>query len=551
MGDMRWTVVWIAGMLLLAGNFAGCRGDSDLIDTVATPIAAAVNRVRIADPYYDKKVHLKTDVFYRANEYRRTWLGKRRPDKLFDAFVEEVKQSEAYGLVPRDYCITEIEAAVNALYDKRKRKRAASEISALDISITASFFLFTTHLIEGRIRVAGAPEFFWEKGMPLENDIAMRLRMVSPADLRREIGNLQPDDPQYAKLQKALKEYRALQEGDTTAAVPANISLKPGDSSKVVPTIRRKLELTDGVKGRWSPSGVYDDDLAEAVRRFQRRHGLAEDAILDRETLRLLNVRIRDKAELIALNLERLRWHPRPAFRRDQIVINVPEFVLRVYRNKTEKLNMRVVLGAEFTPTPVFHDTLKYIVFSPTWMVPRSIFEKEFLPKLQDDPFHFDTERFRFYKDGAEIDPLFESWMDEELEVERYAVIENPGDRNSLGRVKFIMPNDFSVYLHDTPADRLFNRENRALSHGCVRLEKPVDLALYLLEDQLAWNEKSVTQAMRSGRPLKVDLEKPVAVHIVYRTVWIDEGNEVHFRRDIYGHDQRQMKQLQELLTGL
>jgi murein L,D-transpeptidase YcbB/YkuD len=226
---------------------------------------------------------------------------------------------------------------------------------------------------------------------------------------------------------------------------------------------------------------VYDESLAEDFKKFQARYGLEPDGVIDAKTIAYLNIPVKEKAELIALNLERLRWLPHIQGEKDEIVINVPEYMMRVYRNNNETLTMRVVLGAEYTPTPVFHDTLKYIVFSPTWIVPKSIIENEFIPKLKSDPEHFDPERFKFYKNKKEINPIEEDWQDEDLDVSAYGVVENPGDANSLGDVKFIMPNDYSIYLHDTPADMLFSREERALSHGCIRLEKPVDFARYHL----------------------------------------------------------------------
>ena len=536
---MKWPALLIIGVFILGFNFSRCGGDSDLIDTVACPILPAVNKIRVAENYYNKKVQLKTRIFYRAHEYKRVWLKKRRPEKIYDAFVEEVKESGKYGFVPAAYHIEELGKAVEQLYDNRKRTNA--DISELDIRITASFFLFTTHLIEGRVRHPGARKFYWERGMPLENDIALLLKMESVSDLRKEIDGLHPKDPQYKRLQRALKEYRELHDADTFPPIPARIDVKPGASNNAVPLVRKKLALTGYNSHDAEASIAYDDKLVEAVKLFQRCHGLEPDGILDSETVRFLNVPLKQKAELIALNLERLRWRPHLQGDKDEIVINVPEYMLRVYKNNRERLEMRVVLGAEYNPTPVFQDTLKYLVFSPTWSVPRSIFEKEFLPKLQDDPEHFSAERFRFFKTGSEIDPAREDWKDEEINVAQYRVVENPGNANALGKVKFIMPNDYSVYLHDTPAGQLFGREERALSHGCIRLEKPADLAAYLLSDQKDWNEGKIREAMESGKPLTVDLEKPYPVYIVYRTAWVGDDDRVHFREDIYGHDQRHL----------
>ena len=547
---MKWMGLWIGGFLLLLGfSLTKCTGDQEVVDTVASSFTAAVNALHIADPYYHKKVLLKTRLYYGAHENARAWLKKRRPDKLFSAFVTEVKRSEEYGFVPDDYDIEGLEEAVHQVYDKRRRKRTPGEISNLDLRITASFFLFTTHLIEGRIRFAGAREFLWRKGMPLDNDIALLLKMESAGDLRREIEDLQPEDPQYKRLQKALKAYRDLAKIDSFAPISTSIKLEPGEVHDDVPLVRKKLYLREGIKGS-DTSRLYDDRLAEMIKHFQERHGLEPDGILDRQTAVFLNMPIARKSEVIALNLERLRWRPHLKGEKEEIVINVPEYMLRIYENNREKMAMRVVLGSQYNPTPVFHDTLKYIVFSPTWMVPNSIFKEEFLPKLRDDPFHFDTNRFRFYKDGVEIDPIFEAWRDEELDASQYSVVENPGEANSLGNVKFIMPNDFSVYLHDTPADKLFNLEKRALSHGCIRLEEPVEFAKYLLRDHKGWSDKKIKEAMQSPKPVQVDLEKPYPVYIIYRTAWVDDDGRLHFRGDIYGHDSRQLANLQQKLAG-
>lgn len=548
---MRFTGALVGGIFLLGFfGFSGCQNDGNVIDTVASPIAPAVRELLVKQKYYNEKVALKTSVFYRAHEYKRAWLNKRRPDKMFDAFVKEVQESAKYGFEPDDYHIDELQEAVDALYDDRKRTSA--DISNLDIRVTASFFLFTTHLLEGRIRVPGAQEFLWEKGEPLENDIALLLKMESASDLRKELDDLHPHHPQYERLQKALERYRALAEQDTISAISTKIKLKPGESHNDIPKVRRKIELMD-TKVAESPSPTrYDEALVKAVRQFQERHGLKPDGILDAKTAVLLNVPIKQKAEVIALNLERLRWYPQIKGDKEEIVINVPEFMLRVYRNNREKMKMRVVLGAEYTPTPVFHDTLKYIVFSPTWIVPKSIFETEFLPRLQEDSFHFSTERYKFYKKGREIDPTEEDWMDEELDTSGYRIVENPGEANSLGKVKFIMPNDHSIYLHDTPADHLFEREERAYSHGCIRLEEPMELAKYLLRDQNEWGEKKIRQAMEKGEPVQVNLEKIYPVYIVYRTAWVDDNDQVYFFKDIYGHDQRHLDSLQKTtLAGL
>jgi murein L,D-transpeptidase YcbB/YkuD len=201
---MKWTSgVFLFVLMALGVIFSKCGGGGNAIDTVATPIAATVDKIKIAEKYYNDRVQLKTQIFYRANENKRTWLNKGRPNDLYKAFIKEVKESPRYGFHVEDYRIDSLQKDVEALYDNRKRTE--DDLSKLDIRITSVFFLFTTHLLEGRVRYPGAREFFWEKGMPLENDIAMLIKMESGADLRKEIAALHPRDPQYVKMQEAYQ----------------------------------------------------------------------------------------------------------------------------------------------------------------------------------------------------------------------------------------------------------------------------------------------------------------------------------------------------------
>jgi L,D-transpeptidase YcbB len=535
----------LVGIPVVVGlfSFSGCTRPeySEYIDTVASPVQPVARKVKIHVAYYQNKVTHKTSSYYHDNGNRKTWLGQRGPAKMYKAFVNEVMESYRYGMNPDDYNIGQLEKEVEQLYENRKRTE--KEISNLDIRITASFFLFTTHLLEGRIRKAGAPDFIWRKGLPKEDDVSLLLGMESATDLRKEIDKLHPRDPQYDRLRKALKEYKDFSQADTSGRISLKRKIKPGEQDELIPDIRKKLQVADLKQGDAAESLEYDDQMATAIKKFQQRHGLEDNGIVDSETVKWLNFSLKQKAELIALGLERLRWRPHINFDDDQIIVNVPEYMLRVYRNKRKDLEMKVILGSDFNATPIFYDTLKYIVFSPTWNVPNSILEEEFLPNLQQDPEYYSAD-FKFLKKGEEIDPAEVDWTDEDLDAKEYRVVQDPGKLNALGHVKFVMPNNFNIYLHDTPADGLFRRDERALSHGCIRLEKPVELAEYLLKENPEWDREKIGEAMSGEEPKTVRLKAPMPVNIVYRTVWVDEDNVVHFREDIYGHDLRQIAQL-------
>jgi len=204
---------------------------------------------------------------------------------------------------------------------------------------------------------------------------------------------------------------------------------------------------------------------------------------------------------------------------------------------------MRVIVGAQATSTPVFTDTLRSLVFSPTWNVPVSIIKGEIIPHLLQNPEYYTNKNYRFYKGGNEIDPALEDWTT--ANPNAYTVMQLPGGDNALGRVKFVMPNHMSIYMHDTPNHRLFTKSYRALSHGCVRLDEPARLAEYLLQDQYGWTSERVKKAMIGEQPQTIILKKPYRIQLEYRTVWVDEAGLVNFREDIYGHDRRQLERLQ------
>ncbi len=518
--------------------------DELYIDSTATPVSALVKDINVDRPYYNKKVREKTISFYRKNNNKTRWLEFNAPTSFYKTYVNAIEDAEKYGLNPDHYDLKNIRKDVDELYDKKERE--AEDIARLDVRVTASVFLFTTHLLEGRIRYAGFGDAIWSKHKPAEDDIELLLTITS-GKLSDVFEALHPEHEQYEKLRKALKRYREFDNEFEIKLTAAAKTINPGDSDRSIPSIRRRLSLTDCKPYSPDDSLKYDDKLVDAMKQFQRRHGLEPDGVIGETTRQYLNQSLSHKADLIELNLERLRWRPKK-YGPDYISINIPEYMLRVYKNGRQKMEMRVVLGSEYNSTPVFSDTIEYIVFSPTWNVPASITEEEFVPKLKEDPERLDPNRFIVYKNGEKVDPSDVDWEDDDLNLDEFRIVENPGEMNSLGHVKFMLPNQYNVYLHDTPAERLFRENKRAYSHGCIRLEKPVDLARFLLaENDIRWNDDEIKEALSREEPQDVPLEKKYPVEIEYRTVWIDDNGLVNFREDIYDHDKRQLALLKKL----
>jgi murein L,D-transpeptidase YcbB/YkuD len=284
------------------------------------------------------------------------------------------------------------------------------------------------------------------------------------------------------------------------------------------------------------------------VARFRVRHGLPADSVADPPTIGAMNVPVGDRIRQIEINLDRYRWLP-AEFTRRYVLVNIPEFRLYAYDDGKPKFEQRVIVGDQYqNATPVFADSMTYVVFRPEWNVPTSILVREILPKLRDD------DQYDLAAQGLEVvdstgkvvkDPSEIDWDDVDTADLRYRVRQKPGPVNALGRIKFMFPNRFNIYLHDTPSRKLFERERRALSHGCVRVEDPVQLAGFVLDRQDGWDEGRIEQALDDSAEgsRMVSLEKPLPVYLLYLTAFVREG-QVQFRNDPYGKDRRALARL-------
>lgn len=389
----------------------------------------------------------------------------------------------------------------------------------LELHLTVEFFRFADRHYNGYFR-RDLRELGWF--IPRAKKDLSRLA-DSLAAGTMDLAAYEPLHPQYQQLKAHLPRYHALAETAWPAlALPARRSrVTPGDSLAVVADISRRLEqLGDLVQT--DSSGRYDSTLVAAVRRFQARHGLSEDGVIGPAVLRALNVPPAERLRTMLVNMERLRWVPdeQPA---NLLLVNIPEFRLHVYEAGEEVLGMRVVVGTAAKSTVVFSDTVSMVVFSPTWTVPREIIQEEILPAMAADPGYLAKQNMEIFG-GTPEQPL---------------IRQRPGANNALGRVKFLFPNSYAIYMHDTPERQLFARDQRAFSHGCIRLAEPRALAEYLLRRDSTWTPERMTAAMLGGKETLVPLTERPPVRIVYFTAWADREGRLNFRDDVYGHDQR------------
>jgi murein L,D-transpeptidase YcbB/YkuD len=293
-----------------------------------------------------------------------------------------------------------------------------------------------------------------------------------------------------------------------------------------VTAIKKRLRATGDYASN-DTSAVYSDSLAAAIRSFEERNGLEADGMMDDSLLAELNVPAEKRMQQILVNMNRLLWMP-PLPDSNRIQVNIPSFMLYAYEGSNKVFEMPVIVGKEGSGTVMFNDTISQIVFSPSWNLPESIVRDEILPKMKKDPGYLKKNHMEIVSRNGDIPTIRQL----------------PGADNAMGRVKFLFPNSFDIYLHDTPQKDLFARKDRAQSHGCIRVADAAQLAQYLLRDQQEWSNEKISAAMNAGREQKVELKNPQLVLITYLTAWTDAQGRLNFRKDVYGHDQEAMERM-------
>lgn len=505
--------------------------------------ASSFEQLSKFNTHLSEKVEQKVYNFYKQNHFKTRWLYTNEHTDLFDSYLKVLSTIEDYGMNPETYHYQRLKTEAQKLYNK---KHTTDEIKALDKEITASFLLLAHHIIVGRIDNFSYGKKVWRNTVSDKNGTELLLKVTDGEDLSRTMNILHPDHIYYERLHSLLHQLNndTLPDRVKQFVFENPKDIKPGYKDAKVALLRENLALK-GFETR--DENVSEDSvdykLTEAIGAFQKAMNIDVDSIPGRRTLYYLNMTNEQKKNLAILNMERIRWLDKE-IGQDYILVNIPEYKLFVFRDEQLVKEMNVIVGSEYTATPVFSELLEYIVFRPTWTVPQSIIRREMIPKLQKNPTYYTQRNFKIYEKGKEINPTKINWKNTKGRYFRF--VQEPSASNALGLAKFIMPNDLSIYLHDTPSDHLFSKKDRALSHGCVRVEFPDELAATLLEGQGDWNLEKVREAMYSGKSKnRVNIERKYKVELVYITAWVDENNIFRVANDIYGYDESQLQELQ------
>jgi len=482
--------------------------------------------------------------FYVRRLYRPAWSDKGGPTRLGDDLVNALRRADRDGLRPKDYHLAAIE---NLLEGVRADVRSGGVIipdrcAELDLLITDAFLAYGSHLLAGRVNPETlSPE--WVANRRSADFATLLETALTSRDVTGTLARLAPPQPGFRRLREALVYHREVALRGGWPTIPDGVTLKRGDHAPPVAALRERLSLGGDLGvAQWEDAELFDEALEQALKRFQRRHGLTADGKMGASTRAELNVSAERRVEQLELNLERWRWLPQDLGRR-HIIVNIAAFELEVVEEEAVVLAMRVVVGRPYQSTPVFSATVQYIVLNPYWNVPRGITVKEMLPRIKRDSSYFAREKLRVFKGwglGArEVDPATVDWAVITPAGFPFHLRQDSGALNSLGRVKFVFPNKFNVYLHDTPSRELFGKTQRDFSHGCIRIQQPIELAVYLLRQgqDPRWNREAFLRALDEAVDRSVSLPEPIPIHLLYWTAWADGDGTIQFRPDIYGHD--------------
>jgi murein L,D-transpeptidase YcbB/YkuD len=485
-------------------------------------------------------------TFYDDRNFEVAWTRDAVPTATATAFIQQFEDSAAKGLIPEDYDAPRWADRVKALNDK-----SADAISLFDVAMTVNVMRYISDLRIGRVNPS---RFNFE--VPVQDkkyDLAEFVsdNVVDATDVPKLIAGVEPDSDDYRKTEQALARYLDLakqQQQEGAEPLPTVIkTVSVGDSYPAVGALLARLQLegdaADDATSSSATSTVFNATLSAAVKSYQHRHGITEDGKLTAQTIKSLNVPMTDRVAELQDSLERWRWLPEP-YLHARLMVNLPEFVLRGY-DPDHKLDftMRVVVGQVMGQheTPVFTHMMKYLVFRPYWNVPVDIARKELVPHIATNHGYLASKNFEVTNNKGVV---LADYTAKEVSQGEVMVREKPGPKNSLGLVKFMFPNQYDIYLHSTPAVSLFERTRRDFSHGCIRVQKPVDLAVWVLEGQGGdWDLDKVQEAMNSGPDNKtVSLKTPLPIVIFYLTAIVAEDGQVNFFDDIYGYDSEMQK---------
>ncbi|WP_373092175.1 murein L,D-transpeptidase [Zhongshania sp.] len=478
--------------------------------------------------------------FYINRQFEFAWFTANTLSAQGRVLISSIAGIGSEGLLPLDYHSAKIQTLLNT-------DLPTQDVAAFDILLSDAFLSLASHLQAGKVDpLALSTE--WEANRRHSNLSALLQRVTDSGDVARVLDSLRPKQSRYYRLKIALTKVSALSNLAWQHPLAETPLLKLSTSDNRIPVITQRLKVwgdlhsghvleSDGPADDEFPL-MYTPALAEAVKMFQRRHGLEADGIIGRETIKAINISPEERAKQIIVNMERWRWLAADLGDK-HLLVNIAAFELKIIDNNETVFVKPVVVGRNYRKTPVFSNKIRYLVLNPTWTVPYKLAVQDKLADIQKDPGYLNRLGIRVFRgdSAVAIDPYTIHWDEITTRNFPFRLVQGPGPQNALGQVKFMFPNPHDVYLHDTPSRELFKKAERAFSSGCIRVSDPLELAEFLLRDQ-GWDKERIAASIAKGVTETVSLKTSLPIHIEYWTAWVDRQGVLNFRNDIYERDQ-------------
>ncbi len=481
--------------------------------------------------------HRQIAKLYEQREYQPVWFDgwQLRPEA--QTLLEYLRDAGSLGLCGDEYLLAELEGLLRIQSDfaRHNLPLAPTNRAVLDLFLSQAFLTYATHMVEGQVDPALA-HVDWNARRRKADLIKLLEYATDKHRMAQVLDGFGPPHEDYRQLVDALRRYQEISALGGWPEIPSGPSIRPGSHDQRLPLLRTLLLTTGDLANAVDKETYYDHETEQALRLFQFRHGLADDGVVGDRTLNALNVSVEERIRQLELNLERWRWMPK-SFGERYIRVNVADFSLEVVDDGEVVMQMPVIVGTEYRKTPVFSARMSYLEFAPYWTVPPTILREDKLPKIKRNPAYLEEKHFRIISrnvEGEFVDTSQIDWSNVEVNSFPGLLRMEPGPWNPLGRVKFMFPNRFNVYLHDTNETYLFDNNVRSFSSGCIRVKRPRELAYYLLKGEPG--EARLQELFQATAPERVSIEA-IPVHIQYWTAWVSAEGLLHFRPDVYFRD--------------